>query len=140
MSAQLTFTSVYSYDTRKSGISVPVSLRYGPDSIQVIAKLDTGASFCIFEGIHGKRLGLNLESGIPQRVHTVTGSFLTYGHEITIETFGIETVATVYFAADDSFTRNVLGRQGWLDRVRLGLVDYEGKLYLNPYDQAESSR
>jgi hypothetical protein len=39
----------------------------------------------------------------------------------------------VYFAADAAFSRNVLGRQGWIDRIRLGLVDYEGKLYLSDY-------
>jgi hypothetical protein len=47
---------------------------------------------------------------------------------------GIETTTTVYFAADEAFTRNVLGRQGWLNVIRLGLVDYEGKLYLSHYD------
>jgi hypothetical protein len=46
----------------------------------------------------------------------------------------IETVSTVYFAKDESFTRNVLGRQGWLDRVKLGLIDYEGRLFLSKYD------
>ncbi len=46
---------------------------------------------------------------------------------------GIETVSTVYFAKEESFTRNALGRQGWLDRVRLGLIDYEGKLFLSEY-------
>ena len=30
---------------------------------------------------------------------------------------------TVYFAAHEAFTRNVLGRRGWLDQVRLGLVE-----------------
>jgi hypothetical protein len=28
----------------------------------------------------------------------------------------------------------VLGRVGWLDRVRLGLVDHDGSLYLAPYN------
>lgn len=47
---------------------------------------------------------------------------------------GLEFQPTVYFAADENFTRNVLGRQGWLDRVRLGLIDYEGKLLLSDYN------
>jgi len=33
-------------------------------------------------------------------------------------------------AADEDIDRNVLGRYGWLDRVTLGLIDYEGKRYL----------
>jgi hypothetical protein len=36
----------------------------------------------------------------------------------------------VYFAADDSFKRDVLGRHGFLDRMLIGLDDYAGKLYL----------
>ena len=42
---------------------------------------------------------------------------------------------TVYFAAHESFTRNVLDRRGWLDQVRLGLVEYQSKLYLSRYDE-----
>ena len=54
-------------------------------------------------------------------------------HTITIEVLGILSEATVYFAADEFFTRSVLGKTGWLDRVKLGLVDYEAKLLLSPY-------
>ncbi len=39
----------------------------------------------------------------------------------------------VYFAAEEHFTRSVLGRTGWLNHVKLGLIDYEGKLLLNAY-------
>jgi len=52
---------------------------------------------------------------------------------LTLSILDIETYATVYFAAEESFTRNVLGRQGFLDRVKLGLIDYEGKLLLSAY-------
>jgi len=54
---------------------------------------------------------------------------------LTLNVLGIETVATVCFAKEESFTRNVLGRQGWLDRVKLGLIDYEGKLFLSEYNK-----
>ena len=62
---------------------------------------------------------------------TVTGGFLAHAHTITIEVLGIRTEALVYFAAEEHFRRNVLGRTGWLDRVKLGLIDYEGKLLLS---------
>lgn len=39
----------------------------------------------------------------------------------------------VYFAADDYFPRNLLGRHGWLDQVRVGVIDYEGLLFLSRY-------
>jgi hypothetical protein len=39
-----------------------------------------------------------------------------------------------YFAHDPEIRRDVLGRFGWLQQVRLGLVDYEGKLFVAKYD------
>ncbi|HXG68931.1 MAG TPA: hypothetical protein VNO70_27780 [Blastocatellia bacterium] len=134
MSESLTFAKSHYYDTRKAGITLPVILQSGSNTIGLEAKLDTGSSYCVFKRAQGEFLGLDIESGIPQLMRTVTGDFLTCGHEVTLSVLGIETVTRVYFAADENFTRNVLGRQGWLDRVRLGLVDYEGKLYLSAYD------
>lgn len=40
----------------------------------------------------------------------------------------------VYFFADKEIEKNLLGRSGWLDRVRFGLVDYDRKFYLSAYD------
>lgn len=45
----------------------------------------------------------------------------------------IETVSIVYFAESEYFDRNVLGRIGWLDKVKLGLIEQEGKLFLSEY-------
>ena len=33
-----------------------------------------------------------------------------------------------------AFGRNILGRRGWIDVLRLGIVDYEGALYVSRYD------
>jgi hypothetical protein len=50
-----------------------------------------------------------------------------------MEGLGIRSEATVYFASDEQFSRSVLGRIGWLDRVKLGLIDYEVKLLLSAF-------
>lgn len=127
------FSEVYHYDTRLAGITVPVALFDGEKNSAFKAKIDTGSSFCIFERKNGERLGLDIESGEEIRISTATDSFTAYGHELTMFVLGIETYAKVYFAKEDWFTRNVLGRQGFLDRVKLGLIDYEGKLLLSAY-------
>lgn len=72
-----------------------------------------------------RRLGFSIESGLLQPISTVTGRFITYGHQITLSVAGFEFDSMIYFAVDPSVTRNVLGRHGWLDRVVLGIVDYE---------------
>jgi hypothetical protein len=137
MAETLTFSKIYLYNTRAQGITVKAVLKSGERVILSDPKIDKGADNCIFERGHGEALGLDIESGVPQRFGTALGSFMAYGHTIILSVLGIETTTMVYFAADDGFNRNVLGRVGWLDHVRLGLVDYDGKLYLNDYEDTE---
>jgi hypothetical protein len=53
---------------------------------------------------------------------------------VTIAVLDVQVHAMVYFYEDASINRNVLGRNGWLNRVRLGLVDYDSLVYLSAYD------
>lgn len=101
--------------------------------MELLAKLDTGAAYCIFERKYGEMLGLEVESGRLQRFRTVVGAFAAYEHEVTIQTLGIEFPSVVYFAQDAGFSRNFLGRSGWLDRVRIGIIDYDRILFVSPY-------
>jgi len=41
---------------------------------------------------------------------------------------------TVYFAAPVDYSRNVVGRFGWLQHFRLALADHDAKLLLSHYD------
>ncbi len=134
MTHQLRFKASYDYDPRAVDINLPVTLRSGSESWEAMAKLDPGSTFCVFQCLIGEKLGFDIESGIRQRIGSVRGSFLTYGDEATLIVLDIETTATVYFAAEEHFPITVLGRVGWLDRVRLGLVDYESRLYLSDYN------
>ncbi len=135
MAEEISFDESYFYKTLKIGITVPTILQLNERLVEIEAKVDTGAENCIFERRHCETLGLEIESGTEKVFSTATAPFITYGHEVTTLVLGIETVATVYFAKEESFTRNVLGRQGFLDRVKLGLIDYEGKLLLSAYGE-----
>lgn len=131
MSESLEFSQTYNYDTLKTGISLPIILQSGELQVEIHAKLDTGSTHCIFERKHAELLDLDIESGQPTTIGTATGKFLAFEHRITLVTFGLSWDATVCFIAEDGIKRNILGRQGWLDRVKLGLIDYEGKLLLS---------
>ncbi len=133
MVQEIAFDVLHEYNTLEVGIVVPTTLTLGESVVELKAKIDTGAAFCVFERIHGSRLGLEIETGQPMRVMTATGKFDAFGHTVNLSVLGIETESTVYFAAEESFYLNILGRQGFLDRVKLGLIDYEGKLLLNAY-------
>lgn len=132
---EITFEITHEYNTLESGIVVPISLIYGTDSVDFEAKVDKGSEFCIFQRRQGERLGLDIESGTPLQMITAMGGFKTFGHTLVLSVLGIENEAVVYFAAEESFHLNILGRNGWLNRVKLGLIDYEGKLLLSAYGE-----
>lgn len=85
-----TFRTKHSYDTTKIGITAPVELVNGANVVQVDAKLDTGASFCIFERTYGEMLGLNVEEGTPATVSTANGTFQVFGHWLTMTALGFQ--------------------------------------------------
>lgn len=129
---RLDFSYRHSY-AYQSAITLPVTLSSDIDVyVDFSAKLDTGSTFCIFEKKYADWLGLNPGAGISTRISTATGSFQTYGYELTLSLFDLEWQAVVYFADDDSFSLNVLGRIGFLDRLKIGMVDYEELIYLEP--------
>ena len=133
MEHQLNFEKLLAYDAGESGITINTTLKLSDKSVSFSAKIDTGSSFCIFERKHGEELGFEIETGLFQRVGTATDTFVVYGFIVVLQTEDFEFDSLVYFAEDANFRRNVLGRHGWLELVKIGLVDYEGKLYLSRY-------
>ena len=122
------------YYSAGDAIRLPVTLISGGEEIRADAFLDTGATYCIFRREVAVSLGIDVEAGASVRVGTVTGGFDAYRHTLTLETLGYSFEVMVYFAAHDGLPRNVLGRRGWLDRVRLGLIDHDAELYLSGYN------
>jgi hypothetical protein len=133
MPISLAFDAAHHYTPALDGIEVPITLCNGRQSVELLAKLDTGAAHCIFERKYAEMLGMDVDSGRLQRFRTVAGSFAAYQHEITIQTLGIEFSAVVFFAQYAAFNRNFLGRSGWLDRLRIAIVDYDRLLFMSPY-------
>lgn len=133
LSEILEFEVVHNYNLFEVGITVKAILVSGDLKVDVEAKIDTGSTYCIFERHHGEGLNLEIEDGNPIQISTATGTFRAFGHELSLTVLGIETVSTVYFAESEHFDRNVLGRIGWLDRVKLGLIERRGKLFLSEF-------
>jgi hypothetical protein len=115
-------------------VTVPVSLSSRPVTVQLFAGIDTGAEYCLFERAYAEELRIDLERGSPLNFSTVAGNFRAYGHELTLAVLGIQVHAVVYFYGNPNINRNVLGRNGWLNRIRLGLVDYDSTLYMSAYN------
>lgn len=132
---QLEFTQRHSYADERAGITLPVVLKAGSVIVRLTAAVDTGASFCLFRREVAMALGLEVEQGLLRKFRTANSSFDAYEHEIDLSVLGVTTHAVVYFFADESINKNVLGRSGWLDRVRLGIVEHDAQVYLSPYDE-----
>ncbi|MCC6327310.1 MAG: hypothetical protein IT174_02255 [Acidobacteria bacterium] len=133
MSESLDFDIVHNYSLFEVGITVRAVLKNGDLTAEADVRIDTGSTYCIFERHIGEGLEIAVESGIPATIGTATGTFRAFGHELSLNVLGIEIISTVYFAESDSFDRNVLGRVGWLDRVKFGLIEAEAKLFLSRY-------
>ena len=132
---QLSFTRRETYNSLASGISLETTLRFGELFINCEAKIDTGAEVCLFQRAIGEALQIPIEGGLKKRLETLTGVLTAYGHQVVLETLGLQLQTIVYFAASDEVKRNLLGRQGWLQLIRLGIVDYDRELYLSLYDE-----
>lgn len=134
MAINLTFSQLVHYDDSIEGINLDVVLRHGEEAATCSAKVDTGAQVCLFEREIGEALGIDIESGHRVRLRTLTGTLTAFGHEVTLQTAGLTFYTVIYFPITHNLQRNLLGRQGWLRLIRLGLVDYENTLYLGRYD------
>ena len=134
--SRLHFQQGHSYRSTEDGIMIPVEIVWMDRQVQLFAVLDTGAEFCIFDRRLAESMGIDVESGLPIKLRTLAGTFTAYGHELTLRAYEREWSATVYFH-DQSMRpyANFLGRTGWLDRVRLGLVHYDRQIYVEQYDE-----
>ncbi|MFZ0963364.1 MAG: aspartyl protease family protein [Terriglobia bacterium] len=136
LATTLTFRHSHHYGALSaSGIAIPVKLTVSGKSVRLLAKLDTGADYCIFERVYGEQLGLNIESGRPTLFRTANGEFQAFGHEVTITCFDWQFDSVVFFPATIEIGRNVLGRQGWLQKFRVALIDYDSVLHLSHYNE-----
>ena len=124
------------YDSGSEGIVIPIRIVARGQTLQISAILDTGSEFCMFDHGVADSLGIDVESGIPLRLRTLAGSFTAYGREVTLRTYNQEWSATVYFHGQGPrIVPNFLGRTGWLDRIRLGLVHYDQQIFVEQYDE-----
>src|SRR5258708_21250262 len=60
---RLEFSHVHSYVSKGEGITLPLVLRSGEETVDLLAQVDTGASNCLFEREHGEMLNLDIEAG-----------------------------------------------------------------------------
>ena len=135
MSFQLSFSRHHKYTDSGSGIPLKATLRFGGAEAICTAKVDPGAQYCLFSRETAEKLGIDVESGIRRNLGTLTGSFIAYSHDVTLTTLDVELESHLCFAKDYDLPRNLLGRIGWLQLIRLAIIDYDLELYLSRYNE-----
>lgn len=130
----LSFAVRCDYSRSPSHIEIPVSLKAGANTVDLLAKIDTGSTYCVFQREYGEQLGLVIQNGHLKSIVTAIGPFDAYGHWVAIEALDFVVESQVYFAAESGFTRNVLGLLGWIDRFRLAVIHHDCLLHVSPYD------
>lgn len=135
MAYTLTFNLRHQYNSLENGIYVQAVLVYGDKTTFCRAKVDSGSEVCLFQRDLADMLGIEVESGYRTELSTLTsGGLVAYGHSVSLQSLGLEFDSFVYFAAEYGLPRNILGREGWLRKVRLAVVDYDAEIYISPYD------
>lgn len=124
------------YKSLATGITIETVLRYGELETICDAKVDTGSQVCLFGRSFADSLEIDVERGYREVFSTLAGSVVAYAHEIELETLGLRLQSYVYFAERYDIRRNLLGRQGWLQLLTLGLDDYHNELYLRTNQEA----
>ncbi len=90
MAFRVSLARRHSYAGPGDSITLPAVLRAGEERIDLVASLDTGAAYCLFQRSYAEALGIDVERGVPMSFATANSRFGAYGHEVTIGTLDIE--------------------------------------------------
>lgn len=134
MAIILNFRRSYDYSpSNREGIQVPVELALNGRAVRLLAKVDTGASFCIFQRAYAEQLGIAVERGQHTVVSTANSSFDVYGHDLTMSCFEWQINLMAYFPREE-IRRNVLGRAGWIQQFKVAIIDHDSLLHISHYN------
>lgn len=96
-----------------------------------IAIWDSGAQYCLFNGLRAVSIGLDLMTGRPQTLGGLTGSLQARIHQVSLEIFGTQFQCEVAFS-ERPISRELLGRHTLFNQVRLGFREGISTGYFHP--------
>lgn len=136
MSWQFSFSTQLHLREDHLGLRLPIKLSFTGQEVEIDAYFDTGSAYCVVPRWVGAGLGLDIEAGAFTTLRTGGGPLPSYLHHVNL-TIGDLTFEDAPLCVEkyQGLDRCLLGRAGWLQKVWLGLVTYDERLYLNPYGQ-----
>ena len=104
----------------------------GPaDEDDLLAIVDTGATYCLFNGVRAAAIGLQLDVGRPQQLAGLAGGLMARIHPVTLEIAGHRFECEVAFSEQD-IERELLGRHTLFPQVRFGFREGMSMAYFHP--------
>ncbi|HEU0046678.1 MAG TPA: aspartyl protease family protein, partial [Nitrososphaera sp.] len=120
MSPQLDFS--YEFQYRYIGNhflpALDVTLIGPSGEDDLVAIIDTGAEFSLFDGRRAAAIGLDLTAGRRQIMGGLAGEFIAWIHEVDLEIVGASFHCEVAFS-DHHIQRELLGRHTFFTQVRI---------------------
>jgi predicted aspartyl protease len=125
------YRSVPGMDSHLSFPALPVGL-IGPRGAEdLLAIVDTGATYSFLNGKRAKSIGLDLMSGKSVALAGLSGTLNARLHRVTLEILGSSFECEVAFSEWD-IARELLGRHELFSRVRFGFREGLSLGYFHP--------
>jgi predicted aspartyl protease len=86
---------------------------------ELIAIVDTGATYCLFSGVRAPAIGIELLSGRRVTLSGLAGQMTAWIHSVELEILGTRFQCEVAFS-EQPIPRELLGRHSLFNQVRLG--------------------
>jgi predicted aspartyl protease len=97
----------------------------------LIAIIDTGAKYCLFNGLRAAAIGLDLGSGRLEKLTGLTGQLLARIHQVDLEILGTRFSCEVAFS-EQPIPRELLGRHTLFTQMRIGFREGISTGYFHP--------
>ncbi len=105
---------------------IQIDLVYNSNRLKTYALIDSGADWCVFQGVLGKALSINLESGKKQLIRGITADpIVAYFHDISISIGGWDFSCYVGFSDGlNTLPYGILGQNGFFSKYVI-IFDYQ---------------
>ncbi len=110
---------------------IEIELSYNGLARTALSLIDSGSTFSIFSRVLANELGIEVVQGRVQKLTTLGGPLLAYGHEVEIEVVPNLHYKTEVLFSEYPIPRNLLGHNGFFDHVVVALRSKFGLIYLN---------
>lgn len=111
--------------------AIEVTLVGPADEDELVAIVDTGATYCLFNGVRAGAIGLDLGAGRLEQLSGLAGGLMARIHLVALEIAGHRFNCEVAFS-EQPIQRELLGRHNLFPQVRFGFREGMSTIYFHP--------